>query len=625
MDLLSIQKIAASSSSVQKSQITIPDGVSGQRYIIVEVTNGNNIEESDVDNNKVSSQFTSVQSPMPNLVMSDLSLDRDLIAGGTVTIKAKVSNNGIAPTRKYKWADGFYLSEDYDFNQNTALILGSKSHVGVLNPGESYEINASVKVPTTAQGYYVLYAISDVKDALYETSKSDNRVRTTVLVNNPSATPVDVSVTKVSAPAHIKAGETITISYTIENLSDQSVSGLLRDVIYMSKDNKLDADDVMVGVVTGNETIEPGNNIIREATGCITNMVEGDYYIIVKCNSSRSIAENEFDNNIKTADAITSLEYARLSLGETASLNTSGLYKMSVNDAVASKTIGIELAHPEDSPCSVYVAYESTPTTAKYDRKSSVFENGQEEVLIPNVKSGTYYILAQANSALSKNLNEFKLNGTDIDDDVPMTLTSREVQFGATSLAIKEGGNGGWISTDVRGALLDSIMDFRLVKGDRIIPVESLTFYDQTSTKSIFNLKDAETGQYDMVSELPDGTRATLPNAFSVVPGTEVGLGVKIEGPSVVHIGSYAPISVTYANGGNTDVSIKEFVLVIDKGAVATSIEGLKANQSELHFVPDTGIDNRGFASISPGTQRTITCFMQQGAATSHLIIYVIK
>lgn len=625
LDLFSIKKIAASSSSTQKLSITIPDGVIGQRYVIVEVTNGNNIEESDVDNNRVFAQFTSVQSPMPNLVMSDLSLEGDLIAGGTVTIKAKVTNNGVAPTRKDKWADGFYLSEDYDFNQNSALTLGSKSHVGVLNPGESYEINASVKVPTTAQGYYVLYAISDVKDAIYETSKSDNRVRTTVLVNNPSATPVDLAIAKVSAPAHIKAGEAITISYTVENLSDQTVAGMLRDVIYMSKDNKLDSDDVMVGVVTGEETIEPGNSIIREVTGRITNMVEGDYYIIVKCNSSRSIAENEFDNNIKTADAITGLEYARLALGETASLNTSGLYKMSANDADASKTIGIELSHPEDSPSSVYVSYESAPTTAKYDRKSSIFENGQEEVLIPNVRPGTYYILAQANNALNKNLNEFKLNGGDIDDEVPMTLTSREVQFGATSLAIKEGGNGGWISTDVRGALLDSIMDFRLVKGDRMIPVESLTFYDQTSTKSIFNLKDAETGQYDMISELPDGTRATLSNAFSVVPGTEVGLGVKIEGPRVVHVGSYAPISITYANGGNTDVSIKEFVLVIDKGAVATSIEGLKANQSELHFVPDTGIDNRGFASISPGTQRTINCFMQQGAATSHLTIYVIK
>jgi len=625
LELFSVERIAKSSSILKTLPITVPDGVTGLRYIIIETSNGGGIEELDWDNNKISAQFTSVQSPLPNLTISELKVAGDVIAGGTVAVKAKVINNGTAPTHKDKWADGFYLCEDYNFDQNTTLSLGSKAHVGVLQPGESYEINASLKVPTTAQGYYVLYAIADVKETVYETNRVDNRIRTTVLVDNPSATPVDIAVAKVSAPAHIKAGEAITISYTIENQSDKQVSGMLRDVIYMSKDKNLDADDPMVGVVFGEETIEPGNNIVREATGRITNMVEGDYYIIVKCNSSRSIVESDFENNIKVADAVTGLDYARLSLGESVSLSTSGLYKLSVNDAVASKTIGIGLTHPEDSPASVYVAFESTPTTAKFDRKSAVFENGQEEVLIPDVKPGTYYILAQANNALNKNLNEFKLNGSETDDDVPMTLTSREVQFGATSLAIKEGGNGGWISTDVRGALLDSIMDFRLVKGDRIIPVESLTFYDQTSTKSIFNLKDAETGQYDMISELPDGTRATLSNAFSVVPGTEVGLGVKLEGPKTTRLNGASPISLSYANGGNTDVSICELFLVVEGGNIAMSIEGLKEGKQELHLVPDTGIDSRGYATISPGTQRTINLFLQQTSGWTHVYLYVIK
>ena len=51
-----------------------------------------------------------------------------------------------------------------------------------------------------------------------------------------------------------------------------------------------------------------------------------------------------------------------------------------------------------------------------------------------------------------------------------MTLAAREVPFGATSLSIAEGGNGGWVSTDVRGALFDSIMDFRLKLAEKRNP-----------------------------------------------------------------------------------------------------------------------------------------------------------
>lgn len=625
LENMSISGLKKGSTLNQNAKIKIEDGTIGNRFIILAVNENNSIEEAGKTNNSEATQFVAVQSPVADLVITDFTIEGEMKAGQTVEVKANVKNTGDVATRKDKWADAFYLCSDYNFAKDKATLLGSKAHAGILQPGESYEISTNIKVPTDAQGYYVVYALADANNALFETNEANNSARTTAIITNSSTIPSDLLISKLSMPSSIKAGEEIEISYIVQNNSDNTANGMLRDVIYMSEDNKLDSDDQMVGVVSGEVEIEPGNYITREVTGRITNMVEGSYYLIVKTNSTHSIAESDYDNNHAVAGSTSTISYARLELGETVSADTYGLFKLNVHDGVSAKTFGVKLSHPEETPATLYAAYESVPTTASYDRKSNSIEEGQQELLIPDVKTGNYYILAQANSATNKSLNEFLLIDQSAGNEVPMILSTDEVKFGATSLSIKEGGNGGWISTDVRGALLDSIMDFRLVKGDKVIPIESLTFYNQTSTKSIFNLKDAETGQYDMVSELPDGTRSTLSNAFSVVPGTEVGLGVKIEGPRVVHMGSYAPISITYSNGGNTDVCIKEFVLVIDKGAVATSIEGLKNNQSELHFVPDTGIDSRGYASISPGTQKTINCFMQQGAATSHLTIYVIK
>lgn len=625
IEKFSVKQLEEGASFEQKATITIADGEAGSRSVIVKIGENGSIEESDNTNNTATAQFTAVQSPLPDLAISNISIEGELKAGQTATVKATVKNVGVVPTRKDKWADAFYLCTDYNFDRKEATLLGSKSHVGVLQPGESYDLTATIKVPTDAQGYYVVYAMTDANDVIFESNTDNNTTRTTAAIVNSSATPAELEIVKLSAPSSITAGETVTITYTIQNNSDNDAEGQLRDVIYMSKDNKLDASDEMVGVVSGDVRIEAGNSIEREVTGRITNMIEGSYYIIVKTNSTHSIAESDYENNSRVCDAATSLDYARLSLGETASVTTSGLFKLSVHDGISSKTLGLYMNHPEENPATMYVAYESVPTTAKYDRKSSALEDSRQELLVPDVQSGNYYVLAQANSATNKSLNEFLLSDQIADDDVNMTISANEVQFGATSLSIKEGGNGGWLTTDIHGALFDSIMDFRLLRDKQYIPAESITYHDQTSTRTIFNLQDAAVGSYDVISELPDGTQATLPNGFNVLPGTSVGLGVKLEGPEVTRLNGASPISVTYANGGNTDVSICELLIVVEGGNIATSIEGLKEEMHELHLVPDTGVDNRGYATISPGTQRTINLFLQQTSSWTHVYLYVVK
>ena len=247
-------------------------------------------------------------------------------------------------------------------------------------------------------------------------------------------------------------------------------------------------------------------------------------------------------------------------------------------------------------------------------------------MLIPDVQEGNYYILAQDNAAVSRSLNEFVIDGEQELAESYMTLSAREVQFGATTLSIKEGGTNGWISTEIHGALLDSIMDFRLAREGEMIPAESITFYDQTSSKATFNLNDAATGSYNVVSELPDGTQATLPDGFKVVPGTNVALGVKLDAPKATRISGYGPVSVTYVNGGNTDIVIRELLLTIRGGQLSTTIEGFKTNpQTALHIRPDVKQDNRGFVVIPPGKQETVNYYFLQTAGYTYLNLYIVK
>ena len=174
--------------------------------------------------------------------------------------------------------------------------------------------------------------------------------------------------------------------------------------------------------------------------------------------------------------------------------------------------------------------------------------------------------------------------------------------------------------------MLDSIMDFRLAREGKIIPAEVITFYDQTFSKATFNLNDAEIGNYDFISELPNGTQATLPDGFMVVPGANVALGIKFDAPKAVRIDGYAPVNVTYVNGGNTDIVIRELLLTIRGGELATTIEGFNINpQTELHIRPEGKQDIRGYVVIPPGKQETVNYYFRQTAGMTYLNLYIVK
>ena len=618
-------KLAKNGTVNMKANIELEDNVVGARYIIVKA-NTSDAEESATDDNIVSQQFTAKQSPLPDLVISDLSTEGTLRGGQSVTVKAKVTNNGDSETHGDKWTEVFYLSEGYTLDVSKAIKLGSKTHVGTLAKDGSYDIKADFTVPTSAKGYYVLFAVADGTNTLTEKSKGNNQTKVAVYVEDPSDTPADLTITKMSVPSRLMAGEAITISYNIANQGEYAAKGKLRDVLYLSKDNKWDENDAMIGVVNGDVNIDPATETTRTVTGRITNVPEGDYYLIVRTNSTHAIAESDYDNNQTVNPSASTIAFQTLSLGGSTIVNTSGLFKLPLHSGLSGKTIGLYLTTPEGTSAGLYAAYDRVPSTARYDRSASDIETTQQEVLIPDVQEGNYYILAQDNAAVSRSLNEFMIDGEQELSETSMTLSAREVQFGATTLSITEGGTNGWISTEIHGALLDSIMDFRLAREGEMIPAESITFYDQTSSKATFNLNDAATGSYNVVSELPDGTQATLPDGFKVVPGTNVALGVKLDAPKATRISGYGPVSVTYVNGGNTDIVIRELLLTIRGGQLSTTIEGFKTNpQTALHIRPDVKQDNRGFVVIPPGKQETVNYYFLQTSGWTYLNLYIVK
>ena len=625
---ITIPHLAQGASVSNSATINIPDKYHGKWNIFIKADYDNKVVQLEKGAGVAVKPVTVALSPLPDLVTTSLVVDGTAWSGQKITLTTRYKNQGKHATRQSRWSEDYYLAQSNILNPHTAIKIGSRVHVGALNSGEEYKSVLSLTLPPNAEGNYMVFAVIDGGDAVYESDENNNLRSIPLFINGKNVSATDLKVTNISSPSEINAGEMFTLKYDILNQGEYQAKGLCREVLYLSKDNILDLDDPIVGTVSGDISIMPGGSCTRSATGRITNVPEGLYYLIVKTNSTRSIAELNDDNNATLSASQVNIAFPSIALDETISFNTSGYYKLTVPEGFENKTIGFYLNQSKENAGALYVSYESVPTTATYEESSTRPSVEQQEVVMSNVRKGNYYILAQDNSSVINRDNlAFSLDGQESIKEVPFTLSAKELQFGASSLSIHEGGNGGWISTHIKGAFLDSIMDFRLVNKESTIPVEILHFKNSTSSIATFNLNNAAVGQYDVVSELPNGTTSVLPGAFTVIPSTSVNVEVKLEAPTSFRPYTYTPMTLYYFNNGNNDVELYEFMITLQYGYIAATMDELDRNkQKVLHVRPDYERNSRGYISLPPGERIAFTFFIYNGEnEVNDMIVYVVK
>ena len=604
--------------------ITVNDRYNGVSYVVVKPDMSfTNLSD---DNKTLSRPVYVALSPLPDLQISKLNLSSTLIAGEKLQISYSIENNGSAATRTAKWADDFYICSTSTFDVDKAVKLGSRTHIGVLESDSSYTCIVEYTIPQSQQGNYMFFILTDAADAIVEADEQNNMISQPVYINNGNDRPSDLLITTISTPANITAGQPVTFSYTVANRGEYPASGMLRDVFYLSTDNQLDASDRMIGVASGAVSLVAGDETVRAVTGTVGNMEEGIYYLFITTNSTHAIAEREYENNTSISSTPVTILFTELPLESESSFTNAAYYKLEVSSAQENKTIAIDLKHSATRMASVCVSYNKVPSIAKYDYISVNLDNASQQLILPHLKSGIYYVFAQDHATMSQSVgNEFSLEGMSVVNAAEMTISAKEIPFGASSLTISEGGEGGWITTGINGALFESIMDFRLAKDAGMIPAEVVTWDGATQSMVTFNLNDAALGQYDVVSELPDGTTGTLEKAFRVVEGKEVGVSVKLDVPGTFRPNTAIPFSFYYANGGTIDDAISEFLIVIENGWLSFDAKGLEEHVTELHYRPHGETNARGYVSIPPGEQKIVNAYYQGTDRTCTISIYILK
>lgn len=577
----------------------------------------------DADNsNNVKTVPIRVQSaPLPDLRIKNVAIS-SLIAGSTATVTYEVENVGAGETRIKGWNDGVYLTE----RTSIKGLLGSKTITKSLKPGDSYKESVSFQVPTSFNGNYNLFVKIDTHDLLFEGDEKDNNVmQQFVSVITPSAVSTDLTVEKVETPATYTVGDDISIRWSVKNGNQYPAAGTLKDAIYLSQDEVWDESDLLVGTVSGSVSLQAGESVERIATGIISMAVPGSYYVIIRTNQLNTIHESDYQNNAATSVSTCQVDFKELTIGGKSSVNGQGFFKLKA-DAGESLLLHLE-ADGTEKGFNLYVAHDRVATVTGYDYVSVQPNDPYQEIIIPEMKAGTYYILAQQREFISGVENNFTL-GTSASaaDRMQLTLSSQLLQFGISRIDKPEGGNSGASTSRVLGAKFDSIMDYRLKREERIIPAEAIYFQNSSESLVSFHLDEEPLGVYDVVVEKQGGVTSEVKSGYTIVQNSPNKLLTKIITSSSFRSGTTNPVTIEYANDGLSDVVVSELLLVSENGhPIGMTAKDVKKGETTLR-IPIVDSQTNQPMSVAPGAKGSFTVYLYANSIdTVSLQLYVIE
>ncbi len=114
--------------------------------------------------------------------------------------------------------------------------------------------------------------------------------------------------TSVGTSDTLTADQTFTVSWTVENQGEESPEDPWSDSIYLSKNDSLGPEDLLLGTLPRNPPLDPGNSYSDSLQATIPIAQEypaGTYYMILYTDPGERIRESEEGDNILVSNMIT--------------------------------------------------------------------------------------------------------------------------------------------------------------------------------------------------------------------------------------------------------------------------------------------------------------------------------
>ncbi len=432
----------------QSFTFTVPAGLSGAYYVLVQTDSGDVVFELNNTNNVLAGagtvEITNTNNPPPppppppppvnpaDLVPSAVLVPPTGEAGRSINLGWTVTNNGVGVTNSAYWFDHVILSTDNVLGNGNDSVLLSARRDGALNVGASYSrTNLPVLIPqNTAPGNYFIFLVTDAVNNVGESAAGETNNAGTVMAISIERPASDLGVTSVTAPISAASGTTITVGWSVENTGVvRTSSEVWYDDVYLSADGAIGAGDLLLGRVYRSSGLDPTGAYNASSVFTIPIDFAGTYNVLVRTDSLNQVFEgaNITDND---AAAIGTLDVSLSPVADLTITNVNGpvsgvsgqfaTFEWTVENVGGASTNGswndavyLSLDQVFDRNSDVYLGFQSRPSTLA----AGAMYTSSASLRIPSGLSGPYYVFVTTDSGNTVYERLLELNNTAYDAD----------------------------------------------------------------------------------------------------------------------------------------------------------------------------------------------------------------
>jgi subtilase family serine protease len=222
--------------------ITIPNKVAGNRYLLFVADAGNNQYETNEKNNV---WVAPLQVNAPDLIVSEVSAPTVASLGEQIIASWQVTNQSNFDAGA-DWYDYVYLSDDNIYDNSDQYITEIRNQAPLTSRG-NYWREQNITIPTGVKpGERYLLFVTDEKNDQGETDENNNVTAASINIKAPDLVVSDARIDASVDPTLIVPGSTLSLSYTVKNQGKVTTTNNWLDNIYLSNDAIYDNSDSQI-------------------------------------------------------------------------------------------------------------------------------------------------------------------------------------------------------------------------------------------------------------------------------------------------------------------------------------------------------------------------------------------